>query len=563
MKQIFILGGIIIMLASGVSAAKTEVLAGSNTVYAWDKFELTVNGDFGAPNNYDYNQVAVKGYFKNPAGETTVVDGFYMENYSYAPENDSYTAKAGSFKIRFAANKTGKWMYRVRVFRKEKAVYGSPWKGLAVLKPREKKGFIRISPDDPLFMKFDNKENFFAIGENLCWWRNSCVPDYTSWMQKLAENGANTIRVWMAPWSFGIEWAGPVGNYGHRQEQAYKLDQVLELAEKNGIYIELCLVAHGEFSTTTNSNWADNPYNSANDGLLDKPGEFFTDPVALKAFKNRLRYIIARWGYSVNIMAWEIWNEVDLTDNYDSKKAAAWHKGVFAIIKKYDPYRHLLTTSFSNRFRDPAVWKLEGLDFTQTHTYDLKQEAENIYELCESRIEGMQKPHIIGEFGIDAEARKVKDSDDRDGVCLHNALWAGAFTLSFGAPLAWYWDRYVEDNNLYYQFSPLADFVRDIKWADENLIYLKNRQVYYKSAEGRKGGEVVFYPSDAWQKPVKNIFSVKNDGTMVNEQHFLSYLFGKNKPDMQNDPVIAFENQQPVLFTIKVNKQLALIFIIL
>jgi hypothetical protein len=554
MKQFLILGGLLIMLWQGAGAQNIEIISNTNTVYAYEKFELAVRGDFGAPNNYDYSQVSVKGYFKNPAGVIKEADGFYMDDYAYAPDTDSYTPGSGAFKIRFAPDKSGKWAYNVKLFKKNALVYTSPWKSFYAEKSRGKKGFIRISRSDPLFMEFSNKEPFFAIGENLCWWRDKCVPAYTAWMQKLSENGANTIRIWMAPWSFGIEWDGPVGNYGQRQKQAYMLDQVLELAEKYGLYVQLCLVPHGEFSTTANSKWQENPYSLANDGVLNRPEEFFTDPVALKLFQNRLRYIIARWGYSTNIMAWEVFNEADLTDNYDSDNCAAWHKKVLAFIKKYDVNRHLLTTSFSNRFKDPAVWKLEDLDYTQTHIYDLKQEAEKTYEVCESRQDEIKKPHIIGEFGVDTERDAMKKVNDKDGICLHNVLWAGAFTLSFGAPLAWYWDHYVDDNNLYYHFGPLAEFVKDINWSDESLADIKNRQVFYKSAEGRKGGDVEFYPSDDWQKAKKNAFKINNDGSMVNEEYLSAYLFGKNKEDMRNDPVITFQNEQPVQLVIKVDK---------
>jgi hypothetical protein len=551
MKRLLLLGAIMLFFKPVASALKADVSANTAPAYAWEKFEIRVSGDFGEINTYDYNRISVKAFFKNPSGIEKEVDGFYIQDFTYDRDTDAYTPGTGMFKIRFAFNRTGVWSYGVKIFEKNKPVYVSPVKKIKVEKPRGKRGFVRVSPVDPLFMEYDNKDPFFAIGANVCWWREKCVPDYSGWIKKLAENGANTIRIWMAPWSFGIEWAGPIGNYGHRQKQAYMLDQVMEIAENYNMQVELCLVPHGELSTSANPEWLNNPYNFINDGLLNKPSEFFTDPVAKKAFKNRLRYIIARWGYSTSILSWELFNEVDLTDDYDSAGSAAWHKEMAAFIKSYDVNKHFVTTSFSNRFQDPAVWALDGIDFTQTHSYEMKDEADKIYEICTARLEDFPKPHIVGEFGIDTGKDIVKEGADRDGVCLHNALWAGALTLSFGAPLPWYWDWYIDDYNLYYHFSPLAEFVKGINWAREDLTEIKNRQVFFRNPEGRKGGDVVFYPGDAWEKPKKNVFTVKADGSMVNEDFLSAYLFGSGKADLKNDPVIAFKNEQPVRFVIK------------
>jgi hypothetical protein len=554
MKKILIIGAILMAMAGKAAALNVDITENTLTAQVYDKFELTLKGDFGAANPYDYSRINIRGYFKSPAGKVREVDGFYMQDFDYSPEPETYTAKDSAFKIRFAPDRPGKWMYSVKVFKKEAVVFTSAWKNFTAVRTAGKKGFIRVSGSDPLFMEFDNKEPFFAIGEDLAWSRNKCVPDYTDWMQKLGENGANLTRIWMAPWSLGIEWGGPIGNYSNRQVQAYKLDQIIGIAEKNGMYIQLCLVPHGEFSTTTNTEWANNPYNLKNDGLIAKPEDFFTDKVALTAFGNRLRYIIARWGYSDRIFAWEVFNEVDLTDNYDPEKNAAWHKKIFEFIKEFDINRHLLTTSFSNPMHDPAVWKLSGLDFTQTHTYDLKEESEKVYELCEYKSDTFHKPHIMAEFGISAGGKGSKENADSDGVCLHNVLWAGAFTLSFGAPMAWFWDTYVDANNLYYHFRALADFIKDIGWLKESLTDIKNRQAYYKSAEGRTGGPVMIYPVDSWEKAKKNNFMLKNDGNLINKDYLCAFLFGKAHEDMKNDPMISIKNEQPVRLAIKLEK---------
>ena len=52
------------------------------------------------------------------------------------------------------------------------------------------------------------------------------------------------------------------------------IDQVIADAERKGIALELALQYHGAFSTVFNPAWDENPYNAANGGPLDAPGDF-------------------------------------------------------------------------------------------------------------------------------------------------------------------------------------------------------------------------------------------------------------------------------------------------
>ena len=60
-------------------------------------------------------------------------------------------------------------------------------------------------------------------------------------------------------------------------QTALRLDRYVEIAEQNDIAIQLTLQHHGQFSTTVNPDWNDNPYNIAAGGFLSNPAEFFTD----------------------------------------------------------------------------------------------------------------------------------------------------------------------------------------------------------------------------------------------------------------------------------------------
>lgn len=103
----------------------------------------------------------------------------------------------------------------------------------------------------------------------------------------------NYARIWMAPWAFAVEWSDRAGRYDLKE--AWRLDYVLRLAEKKGIYVMLCLVNHGQLRA--GENWNGNPYNRARGGPLSSPEQFFTDPTAKDLFKKRLRYLVSRYAY--------------------------------------------------------------------------------------------------------------------------------------------------------------------------------------------------------------------------------------------------------------------------
>ncbi len=541
--------GVIVMslpIQAAVSAAEEKI-----SIYS--KIEARADYDPGDINPYNYDKIVCQAVVTSPDNRTYMLDGFYSTDFDYSFDTNVYTQKKGSFKVRLAPWKLGKWSYFLRITRDGKEVYKTTLKKILVVADKKQKGFLRVSKTDPLFLEFDNKDSFFGIGMNLAWPKDRGLLDYRDWFKKLHDNGGNLTRIWMAPWSLGIETE--LGNYGPRQKQAFMLDKIVDMAADEGLYIMLTLVPHGEYSTKVNPEWDKNPYSIKNDGLLDKPEEFFTNPAAKKAFKNRLRYILARWGYSGNIMAWELFNEVDLTDNYQSDPVSDWHSEMFDYLKAHDTYRHLLTTSFSNPNNDPAIWNLSQIDIIQTHIYGLRDEASQIYEACKQKIDSYAKPHIVAEYGISSGNDFIADKVDITGIHMHNAMWAGAFTMSMGAPLQWYWWDYTDRYNLYPLFKPLREFTKDIQWAKESFIDLQDKDVFYKKPqENARGGDVTIYPVDNWEKAQKDEFGIKPDGTVTNKNYFNAFLFGKGKPEFRTAPIISLRNELPVRMVIKLSK---------
>lgn len=103
--------------------------------------------------------------------------------------------------------------------------------------------------------------------------------------------------------------------------------------------------------------------------------------------RNKLRYVVARWGYSTNIAAWEFFNEIDnaVFTQQDSlliphDAVTLWHGEMSRYLKDIGPYQHLVTTSVPHR-------DILGMNSI---------EIPSIYP---DYIQTFGKPYVVGEFG--------------------------------------------------------------------------------------------------------------------------------------------------------------------
>ena len=237
---------------------------------------------------------------------------------------------------------------------------------------------ILRNPKDPRrFMRSDGVA-FAPVGANLAWAPDD-RPDrlnyYLGALPAFAHANLNWMRVWMAHWGgLNLDWLpadmGPSPKPGRFDERvAETWDKLLEAAEDNGVYIQVVLQHHGQFNTANDSNWAQNPWNAANPGgFLRSPVDFFTDPDARVISLVKYRYIVARWGWSPAVFAWELFNEVHWTDAIKQgheADVARWHAEMATFIRSVDAYGHLVTTSTDN-LRSPIY---EKMDFYQPHLY--------------------------------------------------------------------------------------------------------------------------------------------------------------------------------------------------
>lgn len=458
-----------------------------DNVPCYDLLELTVDfkGTFYDP--FDREDIELSAVFYSPDKQIIPVDGFL---YSAKLKGSQYLDPV--WKIRFAPVKQGKWQYVIKVRNKKgqdlSSLYSFTCKG-------SKKGFVRIDPRHSRYFQFDSGEFYYPIGQNLGW---AAVKEYREYFKKMSENQENWSRIWLVSWNVGLEWKQMGFFHGlgkYNLENARNLDTILDLAEKYGIYLQLVFDFHGAFSTSVNSEWQNNPYNSRNGGPCSRPEDFFTDPAARNSYKRRIRYIIARWGYSTQVLAWELFNEVNFTDSFNTDRDHQWHKEMSEYIKELDPCRHLITTSYYNEFNE-KTYSLDSIDFTQMHNY-ISPIIPSMKAMA-VRMKQFRKPYFFAEFG--SHSADGIDDKDKQGVFMHAGIWAQFMTDSSGDAMPWWWNTQIGPNNLYFHFKALARFAEGLdrrkyqfEFFDQKLKTSVNREEVTLELMGLKDSRLIMF----------------------------------------------------------------------
>jgi len=303
-------------------------------------------------------------------------------------------------------------------------------------------GFIEL---DGRHFAYTDGTPYFPIGYDYAW-RSIPNESVADGMAKMGRSGANWSRIWADHWDnknpFFPAPAGnglparPVAPGELRQDSLELWDGIVKAAEKAGIAFQFTLFHHGPYSTTTDSNWAEHPWNTKNGGFLADPTDFFINPEAKRRSKIWLRYAIARYGHSPAIMSWELFNEVQWVDAIKKHPervgdVAAWHKEMAAYVKSLDPYHHLLTSSSSESL-DSHVF--DDVDYMQPHTYPANVLASI------GGYEFKRKPGFFGEFGPPNGPAANRRKLVRDGI------YGGILAGHAGAGMYWFWDNVDREN---------------------------------------------------------------------------------------------------------------------
>jgi len=342
-------------------------------------------------NPFDPQEISVEATFSFAKPDGTLFTdrafGFYYQNFRRSSDLKSWSRMNNSdtseFRIRYAPQFEGVWMCSIRISvpKQQDMVATKDFCFKAV--DRGLPGFVKISDnkrylelDDALFLPFGMNmptQGGTATGYD----RNGANPadyvGYLSTLHDLKENGGNYFRYLCTPWTTEVEFEH-LGNYSNRMPQAWEMDQLIDEIETLDLRMHFNmsyttpLTYTGVFSlfwwdwTSAEDtifkcealpNWLEGDvgycYHTDTTFGVHSIDEFLSNSESIRFYQNRLRYMIARWGYSTHIVGLELMNEINfsgvqygLKEDCSVDQEAYEHKPYFndlAYVKKLSEWQ--------------------------------------------------------------------------------------------------------------------------------------------------------------------------------------------------------------------------------
>ncbi|HUU42370.1 MAG TPA: DUF5060 domain-containing protein [Planctomycetota bacterium] len=508
--------------------AVTDFRTNADEVPRGEKYEMTFDLTRVYENPFDPDEIDIRALFTSPSGKKQEQFGFHYREYvrRQSPLGYERLTPIGKscWKVRWTPTEAGTWTVQLRIWdrhnekwlraadearedaKKKNTRPKLPDKDAFFLElkpvtftctPSGFHGFLRVDPKDPFFFAYSDGTFFYPVGQMLRspidlrppfnGYETKAMPGegtfaFERMMKRLSENGVNFIRVWMGVWWVGLEAPrdyapGYEGVGRYNMMNAWKLDHILDEAHKLGMTVKLNLNNHGQFTRNIDHEWYECCYNRMNGGMLKRPWEFWDDPEAERFYKRRLRYVVARWAYSPEIMGWEMWNEVDLTEGFNAQVVRDWHRRFGRYLKQIDPWDHMISTHFCHDEAAGSVYSLPEIEFTPGDLY-----VSNIVTSMRNKWlekKGYNKPTFISEFGR-------ADYNKQMEVNFHGGLWASSIVPMAGTAMVWWWN-WIDDEDLYFHYKAVARFNRDARTG--KLEDRRGKDWQLSSADVRRGDD--------------------------------------------------------------------------
>jgi len=435
----------------------------AETVGLYEKFEIYVGlENVSYTNPYDPEQVDLRAVFTSPTGAEWSIFGFY----------DNYFSR-NQWKVRFAANEIGQWQYMLSV--KTSTREGQSTVETFSVTESEYHGWIRVSPVNPHYFIFDDGSPFYGIGPYYPWQ----VDNGPNGLGLLQNSGCNFWGYWNIMYDTGeiIESMNSgLGRYD--QPKCGRIDDLITWSESRNLKMMLAIWPHDLLSNTVWAHqWHQNPYNT-----ICSVEEFFESEVAWDYQKKQYRYIIARWGYSRALAAWEIINEINGTDGWEAGKeneARIWVGKVHDYLTANDPHQRPTTASMSGGHYWPEGYA--EVDIPNVHVYEtgwpakylgnpLRSSAYTYYMLANQFWNDFEKPAIFGEAGYTNSYGNFAAGSAEYTAMFHNALWAGWGGGMAVTPVWWGFNsKQLMTSDVMEQMFRFSQIARDYNYAYQNF----------------------------------------------------------------------------------------------
>ncbi len=369
--------------------------------------------------------------------------------------------------------------------------------------------YVIVSDEHPSYFQLSDGSPYIPIGLNII---GAGVSDTNGeeglkqieeWMQKLSQNGGNFIRLWLSNGFWEVENV-EAGQFN--EDQARRIDMLIELARKYNIRLKMTLEHFRGVAPDESARWATKSiYHISQGGPLNSLNEYMTTDEGRQLLINRMDFFAKRYGSDPVFFGWELWNEINAMADPENSVFYPWHHSMLTKLKQRFPNNLVMQSlgSFDRNHWRKVYQMLNAMnenEVAQVHRYlDLGAEM----EICHAPMDivassavrellsyNLRKPILLAETG-GVEPKHTGPIRyyrmDKDGILLHDALFAPFFAGSAGAGQNWHWNNYVDANNLWFHYGRFSSAIKEINPIEEQFI-----PIYWETAGIRvyalKGG---------------------------------------------------------------------------
>jgi len=368
-----------------------------------------------------------------------------------------------------------------------------------------------LNPGDFYFSVDGIPSLFFS--RNIAGYQQS---DYDTFLDWTKIGGSKLVRIHLdslvGSLGLGYTRTGAVD-----ESWAKQWDRIFDKAQEDGVYILPVFSAWFDWNAGGGySTWELSALNEANGGPAKAPGELFQKgSTTQQLFLQWMQTLVQRWQGRKNILAWEVFSEVNLASGASESTGMDFVNSAVSIIRAADPSRRPVTASLADTGTWPNFYRNTSIDFINIHPYPPSAQLDRyIVSGVRQALITYNRPVFIGESGLnaatpDSEAGKLTIARTAP-LGVRHAIWAGIVSGALNGRSLWWEDSYaIYFPRLGMPFvqkyadaeRPAVDFVRGVDFSDFKPLMSTSSGAVWGAVVGNENSVIGWYRDASCEPP--------------------------------------------------------------
>jgi hypothetical protein len=287
------------------------------------------------------------------------------------------------------------------------------------------------------YFSIDGRQSFL-YSRNVA---GSETSNYDQLLDWTSAGGSKFVRIHLDSFGMGYIKTGIMD-----ESWAMKWESVFDKAASDGVNVIPVFGVWYDWNIKDDLFWKNNPLNEKNGGPAKTPVELLiSDSPTQKIWYQWMKTVVERWQGRENILAWEIFSEVNLVSGATESQGISFVNNAASIIRNADSFHRPVSASLAENSGWTNFYSSDGIDFTNFHPYPLSGDLDAaIITGANSMLAAYQKPVMIGESGLSFELPDrnppTLTTADRADIGIKHAIWAAVVSGAMNGRSLWWED---------------------------------------------------------------------------------------------------------------------------